>query len=76
MGVPDAPGAMMPGRDQPLPGRRLAQLHDAFVSSGAVADGVRPVVSEFTVGDAGLYDSMRLLLQTEGIFLEPSACAA
>ncbi|WP_298134959.1 GAF domain-containing protein [Micropruina sp.] len=46
MGVPDAPGAMMPGRDQPLPGRRLAQLHDAFVSSGAVADGVRPVVSE------------------------------
>lgn len=30
----------------------------------------------FTVADAQLYDDMRLLLDTEEIFLEPSACAA
>lgn len=37
---------MEPGHDRPRQARRLAQLHDDFVSSGAVADGVRPVVSE------------------------------
>ena len=31
---------------------------------------------EFTVRDSKLYDYMRDLLQTEDIFLEPSACAA
>ena len=31
---------------------------------------------EFTVRDAKLYDYMRDLLDTEAIFLEPSACAA
>ncbi len=46
-------------------------------ASGLVTREMMPLASGvFTVGDAGLYDSMRLLLQTEGIFLEPSACAA
>ena len=31
---------------------------------------------EFTIRDSKLYDYMRALLQTEDIFLEPSACAA
>ena len=31
---------------------------------------------EFTIRDSKLYDYMRDLLQTEDIFLEPSACAA
>ena len=31
---------------------------------------------EFTVADARLYDYMRALLETEGLFIEPSACAA
>lgn len=38
---------------------------------------MKPLLSgEFTVRDAKLYDYMRDLLDTEGIFLEPSACAA
>ncbi len=34
------------------------------------------VAGEFTVKDARLFDYMRLLLETEEIFIEPSACAA
>ena len=33
------------------------------------------IAGEFTVKDARLYDYMRDLLETEEIFLEPSACA-
>ena len=46
-------------------------------ASGFVGGIMKPLLSgEFTVQDAKLYDYMRDLLDTEGIFLEPSACAA
>lgn len=45
--------------------------------SGFVGGVMKPMLSgEFTVRDAKLYDYMRDLLDTEEIFLEPSACAA
>lgn len=45
--------------------------------SGFVGGVMKPLLSgELTVRDAVLYDYMRDLLETEGIFLEPSACAA
>lgn len=45
--------------------------------SGFVGEVMRPHLSGiFTVRDAKLYEYMRDLLETEGIFLEPSACAA
>ena len=34
------------------------------------------LAGEFTVADARLYDYMRALLETESLFIEPSACAA
>lgn len=46
-------------------------------ASGFVGGIMKPLLSgEFTIQDAKLYDYMRDLLDTEGIFLEPSACAA
>ncbi len=45
--------------------------------SGFVGHVMKPLLSgEFTVRDHRLYDYMRDLLETENIFLEPSACAA
>ncbi len=45
--------------------------------SGFVGSIMKPHLSgEFTIRDAKLYDYMRDLLESEGIFLEPSACAA
>lgn len=45
--------------------------------SGFVGSVMKSMLSgEFTVRDARLYDYMRDLLETEDIFLEPSACAA
>jgi len=45
--------------------------------SGFVGRMVEPLLSgEITMCDADLYDYMRLLLETEKIFIEPSACAA
>ena len=45
--------------------------------SGFVGGVMKPMLSgEFTIMDAKLYDYMRDLLETEDIFLEPSACAA
>ena len=45
--------------------------------SGFVGGVMKYLLSgEFTVRDAKLYDYMRDLLDTEAIFLEPSACAA
>lgn len=45
--------------------------------SGFVGGVMKPMLSgEFTIQDAKLYNYMRDLLQTENIFLEPSACAA
>lgn len=44
--------------------------------SGFVGSVMKHMLSgEFTVRDARLYDYMRTLLDTEEIFLEPSACA-
>ena len=34
------------------------------------------LAGEFTVADARLYDYMRALLETENLFIEPSACAS
>lgn len=45
--------------------------------SGFVGGVMKPLLSgEFTVQDGKLYDYMRDVLETEDIFLEPSACAA
>ncbi len=45
--------------------------------SGFVGGVMKPLLSgEFTIRDGKLYDYMRDLLETEEIFLEPSACAA
>ena len=45
--------------------------------SGFVGRVMEPILSgEYTVEDARLYDYMRDLLETENIFIEPSACAA
>ena len=45
--------------------------------SGFVGGVMKPLLSgEFTIRDGKLYDYMRYLLETEDIFLEPSACAA
>lgn len=45
--------------------------------SGFVGKVMEPLLSgEFTLNDKWLYEYMRGLLDTEGIFLEPSACAA
>lgn len=45
--------------------------------SGFVGKVMEPLLSgEFTVDDKWLYEYMRALLDTEDIFLEPSACAA
>ena len=44
--------------------------------SGFVGGVMKPHLSgEFTVKDGRLYDYMRDLLETENVFLEPSACA-
>lgn len=46
-------------------------------ASGFVGRVMVPILSgEFTLRDAKLYDYMRDLLETESIFIEPSACAA
>ena len=45
--------------------------------SGFVGKTVAELLSgEFTVEDAALFDNMRLLLDRENLFIEPSACAA
>lgn len=45
--------------------------------SGFVGTVMEPLLSgAYTVRDNTLYDDMRALLDTEGIFIEPSACAA
>ena len=45
--------------------------------SGFVGGVMKPLLSgEFTICDGQLYDYMRDLLETEDVFLEPSACAA
>ncbi|MBP3319741.1 MAG: pyridoxal-phosphate dependent enzyme, partial [Ruminiclostridium sp.] len=46
-------------------------------ASGFVGRVMVPILSgEFTLRDGKLYDYMRDLLETEHIFIEPSACAA
>lgn len=45
--------------------------------SGFVGGVMKPILSgEFTIRDGRLYEYMRDLLDTENIFLEPSACAS
>lgn len=45
--------------------------------SGFVGKEIEPLLSgEFTLEDKWLYEYMRALLDTENIFIEPSACAA
>lgn len=64
-------------QDIGLSGRTHADGLAVGRASGFVGDMMKPLLSgEFTVQDAKLYDYMRDLLDTEGIFLEPSACAA
>lgn len=64
-------------QDIGLSGRTHADGLAVGRASGFVGDMMRPLLSgEFTIQDAKLYDYMRDLLDAEGIFLEPSACAA
>ena len=64
-------------QDIGLSGRTHADGLAVGRASGFVGNMMKPLLSgEFTVRDAKLYDYMRDLLDTEGIFLEPSACAA
>ena len=64
-------------QDIGLSGRTHADGLAVGRASGFVGDMMKPLLSgEFTIRDARLYDYMRDLLDTEGIFLEPSACAA
>lgn len=45
--------------------------------SGLVCSMVEHLISgEFTVADGRLYDDLRALYGTEGVFIEPSSCAA
>ena len=64
-------------QDLGLTGRTEADGLAVGRPSGFVGRVMVPLLSgEFTLGDARLYDYMRALLDSEGIFIEPSACAA
>ena len=64
-------------QDLGLTGRTEADGLAVGRPSGFVGRVMVPLLSgEFTLGDAKLYDYMRALLDDEGIFIEPSACAA
>lgn len=64
-------------QDIGLSGRTHADGLAVGRASGFVGTMMKPLLSgEFTIRDAKLYDYMRDLLDAEGIFLEPSACAA
>lgn len=63
-------------QDIGLTGKTVADGLAVGRPSGFVGGVMRPMLSgEFTVQDAALYDYMRDLLDSEDIFLEPSACA-
>ena len=67
-----------------------ANVSDFGISGMSAADGLacaspsglvtrldsNLVSGDFTVRDAVLYDYMRMLMDTEDIFIEPSSCAA
>ena len=60
-----------------LTGRTHADGLAVARSSGFVGRVIEPLLSgEVTVEDARLYDYLRELWSSEGIFIEPSACAA
>ena len=64
-------------QDIGLTGRTHADGLAVGRPSGLVGRMMEHMLSgEFTVRDSRLYDYLRDLLETEGIFLEPSACAA
>lgn len=64
-------------QDIGLSGRTHADGLAVGRASGFVGDIMKTLLSgEFTIQDAKLYDYMRDMLDAEGIFLEPSACAA
>lgn len=64
-------------QDIGLTGRTHADGLAVGRPSGFVGRVMENLLSgEATVSDAALYDEMRLLLKTENIFIEPSACAA
>jgi len=64
-------------QDVGLTGRTHADGLAVGRPSGFVGSVMRTMLSgEFTVRDAALYGYMRDLLETEEVFLEPSACAA
>lgn len=64
-------------QDLGLSGRTDADGLAVGRPSGFVGGVMKPLMSgDFTVADPHLYDYMRDLLDTEKIFLEPSACAS
>jgi len=64
-------------QDVGLSGTTLADGLAVGRPSGLVGAMMEPLLSgETTVRDAVLFDYMRALWDTEGLFLEPSACAA
>ena len=64
-------------QDAGLTGKTLADGLAVGRPSGLVGRLMEPLLSgETTVRDAVLFDYMRALWDTEGLFIEPSACAA
>lgn len=63
-------------QDIGLTGRTHADGLAVGRPSGFVGQVMQPLLAgDCTVEDARLYEDMRLLWQSEGVFLEPSACA-
>ena len=64
-------------QDIGLSGRTEADGLAVSRPSGFVGTLMQPVLSgTFTVRDKRLFDYLRMLVETEGIFIEPSSCAA
>lgn len=64
-------------QDIGLSGNTVADGLAVGRSSGFIGEYIMPFLSgSFTIKDKRIFDYMKLLWQEEGIFLEPSACAA
>jgi D-serine dehydratase len=76
-GLASGRGADVCVQDFGLTGKTEADGLAVSRPSGFVCGMVRPLLSgEVTVADARLYDDLRTLHGADGLFIEPSACAA
>ncbi|MEG1683162.1 MAG: D-serine ammonia-lyase [Oscillospiraceae bacterium] len=77
LGMSSGEGDRLCVQDIGLTGQTEADGLAVGRASGLVAASMAPLLSGiFTVADAPLFDALRLLHETEGIFIEPSSCAA